>query len=159
MGLDMYLERETYIGGQWEHNKVSGVIKIECQGKTIELDPKTITTINQNVGSWRKANSIHNYFVTKVQDGKDECQRSYVPNKLLINLRDICKKILSSKEEFGANAPVTHRLIEANLMPTGGFFFGSTEIDEWYFEDLKDTVEMLKDIKEKEGDYYYQASW
>jgi hypothetical protein len=159
MGLDMYLEKETYIGGQWQHNNVSGVIKIECQGKTIELDPKTITTINQDVGSWRKANQVHNFFVTQVQGGKDECQRSYVPNKVLINLREICKNILDCKNDFGADNETTQLIIKDCLPPSQGFFFGGTEIDEWYFADLEHTVELLKDIVIDKGDYYYQSSW
>ena len=163
MGLDMYLERETYIGGQY-HQDTSGVINIKFtdfggKEKSFNIDPSKVTSINQSVGSWRKANSIHNFFVQKAQGGRDECQRTYVPNDLLIELRDTCKKILSARKEFGKNAPVTQRLIEANLMPTGGFFFGSTEINDWYFEDLENTLDILKDIKADEGDYYYQSSW
>ena len=51
------------------------------------------------------------------------------------------------------------------LPPQGGFFFGSTEIDEWYFEDLKSTVKQLTPvIKECSSDnfdvtLYYQSSW
>jgi hypothetical protein len=163
MGLDMYLERETYIGGQ-HHQDTSGVINIKFtdfsgKEKSFDIDPSKVTSINQSVGSWRKANSIHNFFVQRAQGGVDECQRTYVPNKLLIELRDTCKKILSARKEFGNDAPVTQRLIEANLMPTGGFFFGSTEINDWYFEDLELTLDILKDVTLDEGDYYYQSSW
>ena len=163
MGLDMYLEKETYIGGQY-HKDTTGVLNIKFtdfngKEKSFNIDPSRVSTINENVGSWRKANSIHSFFVQRAQGGKDECQRTYVSNDLLIELRDTCKKILSARKEFGNDAPVTQRLIEANLMPTGGFFFGSTEINDWYFEDLENTLDILKDVKAYEGDYYYQSSW
>ena len=55
------------------------------------------------------------------------------------------------------------------LLPTAdGFFFGSTEYDEYYLKDIKNTIEILeKVIKEdeelnKQGfypDYEYRASW
>jgi hypothetical protein len=160
MGLDMYLEREHYIGGQWEHKKVSGMIEIKENNETVlELDPTTVATINVAVGSWRKSNQVHNFFVQRAQGGKDECQRSYVPNDLLIELRDKCKKILSYRDEFGADALNTTVLAEKLLPPQAGFFFGGTGIDDWYFQDLEQTINILKDVKSNEGDYYYQASW
>ena len=51
-----------------------------------------------------------------------------------------------------------------NLLPTaGGFFFGSTDYDEWYVEDIKDTVEQLNHVL-KETDFrteelFYNSSW
>ena len=80
MGLDMYLEREHYIGGHYQHVGASGVIQIKTKTDKFEIDPKKVASINEHVGYWRKANAIHNFFVVKVQGGRDECQRSYVPN-------------------------------------------------------------------------------
>lgn len=160
MGLDMYLEREHYIGGQYQHVGASGVIRIETKhNKTLELDPTKVASINEHVGYWRKANAIHNFFVEKAQDGRDECQRSYVPNKLLIELRNTCKVILRAKVEHGMESEEVGTLVQTLLPPTSGFFFGSTNIDEYYFQNLEHTLDVLKDVKENEGDYYYQASW
>ena len=47
-------------------------------------------------------------------------------------------------------------------MPTkSGFFFGDTEINEWYFEDIKNTLRQTADILintdfDKEDIYYYE---
>lgn len=53
--------------------------------------------------------------------------------------------------------------IAKELLPTcEGFFFGDTNYDEWYVEDLKDTIKVLEEIlSEDDGDYnyYYEASW
>jgi hypothetical protein len=51
---------------------------------------------------------------------------------------------------------------EESLEPTEGFFFGSTDKDEWYYEDLKNTVEGLSRVLETLPDDYsfsYHASW
>jgi hypothetical protein len=99
----------------------------------------------QEVGYWRKANAIHKWFVVNVQKGRDECQRSKVSYKKLMTLKELCTTVLQTK-----NA--------ALLPPQAGFFFGSTEIDEYYFEELKQTLDILQKI-EPNVDYYYQASW
>ena len=50
---------------------------------------------------------------------------------------------------------------EGELEPTEGFFFGSTEKDEWYYKDLKETVEGLDKALSLPNSYefYYRASW
>jgi hypothetical protein len=49
------------------------------------------------------------------------------------------------------------------LPPTAGFFFGSSEKDEWYYRDLEDTVDQINSIlaATQDGDYSfsYRASW
>ena len=47
------------------------------------------------------------------------------------------------------------------LEPTPGFFFGGTEIDEYYFEEVNSTIETLKEVLEEDGedDFIYRASW
>jgi len=46
-------------------------------------------------------------------------------------------------------------------LPTGsGFFFGSTNYDEYYFGDLNDTIGIITRCLESKFDYFeYQASW
>jgi hypothetical protein len=50
------------------------------------------------------------------------------------------------------------------LLPTqSGFFFGSTEIDEYYWHDLRRTLDILNKAIELEEEHdcsiSYQASW
>ena len=48
------------------------------------------------------------------------------------------------------------------LPPATGFFFGSTEIDDWYWQDLNETVDKLNDALDNSVDdamFEYQASW
>jgi hypothetical protein len=99
---------------------------------------------------WRKANQIHSWFVREVQGGEDNCGEYYVSSDKLIELLAICKHSLENKDP-------------ALLLPQGGFFFGSTDIDEWYWNDLKSTISQLERILAlPEFDnlsFYYNSSW
>jgi hypothetical protein len=103
--------------------------------------------IIDNVGYWRKANQIHNWFVKNVQKGVDDCGTYYVSTEKLQKLVETCKEVLDN-----------HELAEELLPTCSGFFFGDTKYDEYYFADLQDTINMLSDIDE-ECEYIYHASW
>ena len=159
MGLDMYLSKKTYVK-QWSHNEKNNTVTVKFDGKVRkDIKPKRISHIVEEVGYWRKANHIHNWFVEKVQEGRDECQESYVSLEQLEELRDLCKVVVEKKdEEFN----------KENLPTTSGFFFGGTEYDEYYYSDCEDTIKIIDTIlKEKDnkpegawsGDFYYRASW
>lgn len=54
--------------------------------------------------------------------------------------------------------------IAEKVLPTqAGFFFGSTEYDEWYYEDIKSTIDILeKVLAETDFENYqitYHSSW
>lgn len=108
--------------------------------------------IELGVGYWRKANAIHQWFVNNVQDGEDNCRDYYVDRNTLIELRDLCQQVLDNPKDA------------EELLPTqGGFFFGSTEFDEWYLASLKDTTEILDKVlnnsKFDGWDFQYSSSW
>ena len=150
MGLDMYLSKKTYVK-YWEHNGDNNYeVTVTKAGKPTNIDPKKVSYIVEEVGYWRKANQIHNWFVENVQNGVDECQESYTSREKLQSLLDICRivKIDNSKAE--------------GLLPTqSGFFFGGTEYDEWYFKDIDNTIEILEEALSDENadDFAYRASW
>lgn len=159
MGLDMYLYRRRYVQN-WDHYSDDRKTNVTLTrgGKPLELVNPVY--IYEQVGYWRKANAIHRWFVTNVQDGEDRCQQSYVTVDLLSRLRETAQLVLND-----------HSFAQSLLPTTSGFFFGSTDYDEWYFEDLKSTVEIIDKIIEFEdeceksgdpfsgGDYFYQSSW
>ena len=145
MGLDMYLKKRIYVGAEYEHNRVTGAIELKQGDKTVEVDVGKVSEIIERVGYWRKANQIHKWFVDNVQDGKDECQESHVEYKDLLKLKNICQRVIETKDP-------------TELPPQKGFFFGATEVDDNYFLDLKETIEIV-DALDPKGDYYYRASW
>lgn len=99
---------------------------------------------------WRKFNAIHRRFVQNVQNGVDDCNRYPVTWKQLNALLKTCKMVLKN-----------YQLSSSLLPPQDGFFIGSTEVDENYFEDLKTTVkgikELLKDYPEDQTFYYHSS--
>jgi hypothetical protein len=149
MGLDMYLTKKIYIGANYEHNEVAGTIDLKKSGKKVEIDLNKVTYIEEGAGYWRKANAIHQWFVDNVQDGVDNCGTYYVSQEKMTMLLYLVNQVLedNSKAE--------------ELLPTqSGFFFGGYEYDEWYFNKLKDTKEILEyAIKDVHSEFYYSSSW
>ena len=96
MGLDMYLMKKTYVGGNYEHNHISGNIALLRDNTLIPIDIKRTVYIEEEVGYWRKANAIHNWFVSNVQDGKDDCHEYYVSQEAMKELLHDCQKVLDS---------------------------------------------------------------
>ena len=151
MGLDMYLTKNTYIGANYEHNKVSGTIQIEKDGKEIPIQFNRVSEIIEQVGYWRKANHIHNWFVENCQDGVDECQTTEIYIEQLTDLLQVCKKVINNKD------------LASELLPTSsGFFFGGTEYDEYYFNDIQYTIELIESLLKEDNtnsSFYYSSSW
>ncbi len=150
MGLDMYLSKKTYVK-YWEHNGDNNYeVTVTKAGKPTNIDPKKVSYIVEEVGYWRKANQIHNWFVENVQNGIDECQESYVSREQLQELLNICKIV-----------NIDNTKAEQLLSTQSGFFFGGTEYDEWYFNDIDNTIKILEDALSDENadDFTYRASW
>jgi len=110
--------------------------------------PKIV--LSKEVGYWRKFNALHAWFVETFQDGVDECQSSIVdPNQL----QDLYTDLLKINKK---NAK--------DILPTaGGFFFGGTEYDEYYWQDIEGFVKFLLIFFEQydfeEHTLVYRASW
>ena len=110
-------------------------------------DPKEV----EEVAYWRKANAIHKWFVENVQGGVDDCGAYPVQKADLKKLLSLVNKSLRSKK------------LAPKLLPTqSGFFFGSTEYGEWFFQDLNDTKKKLTEILKSDNapdGWLYQSSW
>ena len=135
------------------------------------------------VAYWRKANQIHRWFVDNVQNGIDECQKSPVTRQQLCDLLVVCNAVIDSITLIDSyvytgkhsGADTNYKLVDdyiegqvienpevaEELLPTqGGFFFGSTAYDQFYVEDVKNTIEQLKKVLALEfKEFIYQSSW
>lgn len=171
MGLDMYLSVRKYVSRvdfSEDYDKSTGyrdtaefASLVETAGMSEFLEPQDTVgaTIEVPVMYWRKANAIHNWFIETRADGEDNCQPIWVNSEHLEELLDLCNKALSDRESA------------AEYLPTeGGFFFGGTEYDEYYFQHLEYTQERLTELiplmKRKNDKGFaendsavYQASW
>ena len=147
MGLDMYLNAERYL---WSHVDVDTQLS-ENIGQLVGLPADgRIKTITVEAGYWRKANQIHHWFVQNVQDGEDDCRSAYVSQEKLTELRELCQRAIDNPEQAHLILPRTE-----------GFFFGNKEYDQWYFEQLKDTIEVIDNAlaMPEQWDFNYCSSW
>lgn len=151
MGLDMMLYAKVYLGMDFGEKKTE-------RGKTRReitklFDPEELGDPNYvvfEIGYWRKANAIHQWFVENVQDGVDECIEHTVHESQLATLKELCIKAIAGDKDV--------------LEPQSGFFFGGTERDDWYYEDLRNTIKICdKAMAACEDPYYatlsYCSSW
>ena len=150
MGLDMYLNKRTYVQ-QWEHQKPEEKYNVEVTkgGESANINPKKVKYIIEEAGYWRKQNQIHRWFVENIQNGTDDCGEYYVSKDALTSLLELCEKVKAD-----------NTLADELLPGVSGFFFGGTEYDEWYFNGIDNTIEILKEALEDEnGEYLYSSSW
>lgn len=143
MGLDMYLSRNIRL------TNLQGIDLPEITTLDNDWQDSHRIVAHQSVMYWRKANAIHRWFVDNIQDGEDNCHPYSVSIHDLISLADTCENALNNRD---------HEL----LPPQDGFFFGSTEIDDYYWDELKNTHDKLRELISQhtdDMDYTYQASW
>lgn len=174
MGLDMYLSRRHYVGPNED-------TEMAITGVEAPINPKRVATIVEEVGYWRKANAIHQWFVANVQDGNDDCGSYFVSMEQLEQLMRTVETVLASCElvdgtihngtkfENGKTSPILEKgkivkdpsMAKTLLPTTAGFFFGSTEYDQYYVEDLQVTKSILSEAMEEDpsASFYYQSSW
>jgi hypothetical protein len=153
MGLDQYLYAKKYTSDSTYFNTAETFTTLkETLGDDARYLVKDLPSISieMKVGQWRKANAIHAYFVDNCQGGEDDCRESYVDRDKLVELLDLCKQVLAD-----------HSKADELLSTQSGFFFGSTEYGEWYFQDLEDTVSVIENCLTMgdEWSFYYQSSW
>ena len=154
MGLDMYISKKTYVRN-WGFMKPEErhSVSVKRSGELIpHIKPERISYIEELVGEWRKANQIHAWFVQNVQDGEDDCREYRVDIEKLRELKEECKKAIENE------------YLAPEILPTAsGFFFGSQEYDEYYFEDIQKTIDIIEDLETNDFrdcvDFYYQSSW
>ena len=167
MGLDMYLFRVH-----------------KNRDKTFRQTIKSKNVSFENIGYWRKANAIHYWFVENIQNGVDNCEYYKVSQENLEDLLVICNKVLDSiklvngfvnvgreytkdggwRDIVESGKVVKDTTIAKELLPTAdGFFFGSTDYDEYYVEHIKNTKKIINDILNNfdfENNYVvYMSSW
>ena len=103
---------------------------------------------------WRKFNALHNWFVQLTM--LNNCETKEVSIDELKQLHVLLEKSL-----------ITHKPL---LKPISGFFFGSTEVNEYYWQCVLttycDLTDLIKDTdlgkleaSDIEIKYFYSANW
>lgn len=145
MGLDMYLSRNLDQNGnvlkitpqdEFNNDAFAKLLKRATQSSEPYLQP----TISVNIAYWRKANAIHQWFISHCADDVDNCQDIAVSLESLHELKNTCERILK--------APNDMALMEWLLPPQEGFFFGDTDLNDTdtlnsYLDHIKYTNHIL----------------
>ena len=157
MGLDMYLEARRFVSG-YSHStdEEKELFKSITEAVGLQdMNDERFATVSVNVAYWRKVNAVHDWFVRNVQDGEDDCKTYRVSREQLRELGELCERVARSGDpEYAA----------IHLPTASGCFFGSTDYDEYYFQDIDWTAKRLAQIAGlPEGmngfDFYYSSSW
>lgn len=141
------------------------------------------------IGYLRKANAIHNYIIEHFANGVDECQPIELEKEKLKELQKTIKELIYkcklkkgkwvasysyNKNENGELEKIYNyengyildkksQELASKLLPTcDGFFFGSTDYDQWYYEDLLEFNNILNELLQTDTSkyyIYYLASW
>ena len=66
-------------------------------------------------------------------------------------MKDLCQKVLDDPS------------LAKDLLPTAsGFFFGNTDYDRYYLDDLRETIKICDDamsVESGKASLYYSSSW
>jgi len=168
MGLDQYLEARQYVSRK-VYNKEAQDYEANPRYETLVADnfPKGLSkfadfaggSVSMVVGKWRKANQIHRWFVENIQDGEDDCGEYMVTQEELGELGLIIDQILDVPAGTEERIAVAEELLPVEQ----GFFFGSYEYGEYYFEQLEYTLQLIKHLAQSEDfdklSFYYSSSW
>lgn len=165
MGLDMYLHAKRYVEKlDWQKLHANDNLEMNSPEvvfpkfnqivETADMQDVAIDIYGASVevvcAYWRKANMIHKWFVDNVQNGEDDCDLYYVSQSKLLELLTTCRQALFTKDP-------------SLLPPQAGFFFGNTDIDEYYWNDIKHTIKQLKRVSElpdfERLSFSYTSSW
>lgn len=114
-----------------------------------ELDKEVKWHYEQYDAYFRKVNFIFHYFDVTLGTMQDQWFAFVTPEDI-DGLIDRCDRVLKNHE------------LAPSLLPTqSGFFFGSTDYDEWYFNDVKDCLRQMKKFRKgmKGKTAYVMFSW
>lgn len=163
MGLDMYFyaRKTTYKSfSKWDNperaNEVNYPEDLKIFSDYIyDRNFKSVQTeTSYQIGYFRKFNALHSYIVKTFADGIDNCQDIYLYKEDVEQIKKILDDVLEANTEEKAK----------ELLPTqSGFFFGGTDYDEYYFEDVKDAADLMQNILDnfdfENYQLVYEASW
>lgn len=171
----MYLYKKHYVkNNEWNSNGFK--VTVERNGKPYkDINYDRVTYIEENVAYWRKFNALHNWFI-QLSGREDDCSPIYVSKEALESLLNTLEEVLNvldnsevvlNSETYMSGEIYTYKVykcadkIEELLPPTEGFFFGSTDIDEYYYNQVRNTIVIIKNelANSHNAEFYYQASW
>lgn len=131
MGLDIYFWKRV----RTESDEKEYIDRCERYKKIFDTDNYE-NRINDDkvveIGYFRKVN-----FLMGVFDREQTGEYIKIDKHDLLDLQERCKTVLEHRDTATANA---------FLPPQSGFFFGGTDINDYYFSDVEDVADWLETI-------------
>jgi len=180
MGLDMYLSKKTYVK-QWSHIEPEKQFEVEVKrgGEPYtDIKSERVSYVTEGVGYWRKFNALHYWFVENCQDGVDDGKEHYVTMNQMKELLDtlnevknlldkskLVSKVLTDRvgKEITVECYECENEVRNILPPMEGFFFGGTEINQYYKDSIDISIEIVQELINESDKYscefHYHASW
>jgi hypothetical protein len=152
MGLDIYFHKTKRT--EWE--RFQNDTQAKSGNSSHDFEP-------EEIGYFRKVNFLMSFF-----DYDGNCEYKEISRERLQALRDACAEIAKMKPvrieitryDYGGTDEVKDYSLAdktrcAELLPTqSGFFFGNTEYDQWYFQEVKEVLiwvdRVLSDLADDE---------
>lgn len=166
MGLDQFLYKEIYIGGQYEHKRLEGGLTYwERIGETEEENingPKTfipvkkIHSVRQHIGTWRKAYAIDQWMSNMDEQNGNSIELDWFQ---IADLYNVCVKIKNHHDTLvKAELPDAHVLSKQFLPDNNSSYDDEEKYGNMYYEDIEKTIKMLKEEvenRDENEDCYY----
>lgn len=116
-------------------------------------------TFNSNDGEeiayWRKANQIHEWMNKNLTEvAVENCEGYPITKEQLEELRQVCVNVYTHQNE---------KYSQEHLPTTTGFFYGSDEYDDWYYNQVNNTIELIDKVLQSTDfnrqQIFYWAWW
>lgn len=158
MGLDQYLTAHKLICGYTHHSEAGEreaylklLESVGLQESDVSLDTPHLS-VSVTVAYWRKAHTVHAWFVSNVQDGVDDCRSSYASRKFLEFAVEHCRKVLKAEKP---GSVISTEKDDYSINTTIGI---GRDLEELHM--TKDMLEpVLNNPKFKGWNFEYRASW
>ncbi|MDR2822330.1 MAG: hypothetical protein LBV58_02105 [Acholeplasmatales bacterium] len=174
MGLDMYIycakkhKNLTNLSVIGLYDSLAYIEKLDDIDLVNYLEPYTYETNGEEtvhklfkmIGYFRKANSIHRFLYEKSNTSFPDYYPFEITREVIVNLLDILKKLEILRE---SKFDDFEKIAKIMLPTQSGFFFGTIDYGDSYFEDIKDGLKIFNKIL-KEVDFdneflFYYASY
>ena len=144
MGLDIYFHKsarrnwETYNRDQKKFNELPKEERDKASAN--EATPSEIFYKKApEIGYFRKVNFLMQFF-----DYEGNCEYKVIDRSELEELQSRCNRVLNHKDD--------KELAASLLPPQAGFFFGNTDINEYYYGDVKEVRDWVDKVLEELAD-------
>lgn len=152
MGLDIYFYK--FKKADWKKaselkEAIANEPDDEKANKMIDEANEMLPDIQTEIGYFRKVNFLMAFF-----NYEGNCEYKEITRKQLRELKDKCFAVYTLKPGDGVMTDEIIKKCSETLPTQAGFFFGNTNYDEWYFQEVKEVLEwvsgVLEDLKRTE---------